>query len=347
MDEQNEICEGYTDKMLQCYLYLQLPETKKQFMVPFDMLAWIWFLAYVVNFNHHADRDYFLRVPRSTVFPDLKRRYNDFQRIVDNYSHEMYENGRPFELKYSKEKGFHLLTSTTVWDFVVKGVTGLCFSVPKEIAAVLDSKGLFYFHEEGIIVGPMAFVNHECDCDVSYGFDWPVADYKRSTCAAFKKIRVVPVYLSWDYALLDVNLKQRRFIPEKTEIVIKYFDSSPDTNADNINTWFGECLCQPCQMVSILNGSTTVKQKNIQELLNSNFVPTTRARHHIYHEIMSKKQRTSLETSIFIEKLPSFTCVHSRRGIKAKRRIKSNTSNRVYIKKPSAQFKSQLLLNMS
>jgi hypothetical protein len=51
----------------------------------------------------------------------------------------MYENGRPFELKYSKEKGFHLLTTTTVWDFVVKGVTGLCFSVPKEIAAVLDS----------------------------------------------------------------------------------------------------------------------------------------------------------------------------------------------------------------
>jgi|LauGreDrversion4_1035100.scaffolds.fasta_scaffold15283_2 hypothetical protein len=349
MDEVAEICEGYTQRMLKCYWYLQQKETKEIFHVPVDILVWIWFLAYVVNYNHNSERDFYMRVPSHTLFPELKRRQGDFQRIVDNYSHEFYEHGRPFEVNYTVEKGFHLISRTSVWDFVVKGVTGLCYKTPTEVVDGLDKLGFFYFHEEGLIVGPLAFVNHECDCDVSYGFDWPMTNYKRSTCIQFKQIRVVPVYLSWDHALVEANLLQRRLIPERSEIVVKYFNSSSDTYEDNIRTWFGVCSCCACASNRIVNTSalTRIDNSSTREIMGvkSHTIPNQQTQHHIYKPTDSKKEEAKLLTSIFVRQIPSFIHAQSRRGVKTTRRRNDKTT-RIYIKRSDAVLKAEFLRNL-
>jgi len=350
MNEVKEICEGYTQRMLQCYSYLQEKETKQIFHAPIEVMVWIWFLAYVVNYNHNSERDFYMRVPNHTLFPELKRRHSDFQRIVDNYSHELYEHGRSFELNYTIETGFHLISRTSVWDFVVKGVTGLCYKTPPAVVDGLDNLGLFYFHEEGLIVGPLAFVNHGCDCDVSYGFDWPMTNFKRSTCIEFKRIRVVPVYLSWDHALLEANLLQRRMIPERSEIVVKYFNYSAETYEQNIRTWFGVCSCSACSSILTVNTSalTLIDNSSNREILGvkSHTIPNQQTQHHLYKPTESKKEAAKVMTSIFVRQIPSFSPAQSRRGVKQKRRRNDDTK-RIYVKRSNAVLKAEFLRNLS
>jgi hypothetical protein len=52
--------------------------------------------------------------------------------------------------------------------------------MPLSIMNSLDSMGLYYFHDNGLIVGSVAFVNHECACEISYGFDWPLSIVRKS-----------------------------------------------------------------------------------------------------------------------------------------------------------------------
>ena len=58
----------------------------------------------------------------------------------------------------------------------------------------LDRLGLCYCHDNGIIVGAIAMVNHECDCDISYGFDWQKSVVKKSKISENPLTTIVPIF---------------------------------------------------------------------------------------------------------------------------------------------------------
>jgi hypothetical protein len=78
--------------------------------------------------------------------------------------------------------------------------------MPLLIMNSLDSMGLYYFHDNGLIVGSVAFVNHECACEISYGFDWPLSIVRKSRISDSPLSAVVPIYLSWDFAKVNPNI---------------------------------------------------------------------------------------------------------------------------------------------
>jgi len=55
---------------------------------------------------------------------------------------------------------------------------------------------LYYFHDNGLIVGSVAFVNHECACEISYRFDWPLSIVRKARISDSPLSAVVPIYLS-------------------------------------------------------------------------------------------------------------------------------------------------------
>jgi len=160
----------------------------------------------------------------------------------------------------------------------------------------------------------------------------------------------VPVYLSWDHALLEENLLQRRMIPERSEIVIKYFNSSTETYEDNIRTWFGVCSCSACPSILTVNTSATTPLaiSSTRELfqVKAHVIPNQQTQHHMYKPSESKKEEAKKWASIFVQQIPSFNHAQSRRGIQKKRRRKDNTT-RVYIKKSTAFLKAEFLSNLS
>ena len=117
--------------------------------------------------------------------------------------------------------------------------------MPDAIADTLDKMGFSYFHDNGLLVGPIAFINHQYDCQVSYGFDWQKLKKRKSRSSSYRVTDVVPVYLSWDFARVD--LTKDKPLPMHSEIVVKYFEPDDYFAFVNINEWFDDkCQCANC-----------------------------------------------------------------------------------------------------
>ena len=57
-----EICAGFTERLVKVVQYLELPNTRSIYNAPFEIICWIWFMAYVVNIKIHHNRTSFRNV---------------------------------------------------------------------------------------------------------------------------------------------------------------------------------------------------------------------------------------------------------------------------------------------
>jgi hypothetical protein len=175
----NEINPGFTTLIVSFASYLEKPEVKAIYNAPFEIFCWFWFLAYVINFKRRHNRKAFLKIPKHYLFKTLKSNILRFVDVVDLYC-AMFFNRQLFQVNYNVAKGFYLTTKTTLWSQLIHSLTGHCYGMPASVVDALDSMGCHYFHDNGLLVGPIALINHQCDCGVSYGFDWQRAKTKTS-----------------------------------------------------------------------------------------------------------------------------------------------------------------------
>ena len=239
-----EICAGFTERLVKVVQYLELPNTRSIYNAPFEIICWIWFMAYVVNIKIHHNRTSFRNVHVSTLFKALRANYSRFLEVTESYCDAFFTR-QLFAIEYSSDKGFYLITKTTVWRELICSITGKCYSMPDSIADTLDKMGFPYFHDNGLLVGPIAFINHQCDCQVSYGFDWQKLKKRKSRSSLYRVTDIVPVYLSWDFARVD--LTKDKPLPMHSEIVVKYFEPDDYFAFVNMNDWFDDkCQCANC-----------------------------------------------------------------------------------------------------
>ena len=69
---ENEICLGYTDKLVAMIAFLETPSTKVVYNCPFEILCWFWFLAYVLNYKSRHNHVAFKNVPYATLCKPLR-----------------------------------------------------------------------------------------------------------------------------------------------------------------------------------------------------------------------------------------------------------------------------------
>ena len=92
-------------------------------------------------------------------------------------------------------------------------------------------------------------------------------------------------------------------IPERSEIVIKYFNSSTETYEDNIRIWFGVCSCSACSSIfTDTYALTLIDNSSNREILGvkSHTIPNQQTQHHLYKPTESKKEAAKVMTSIFV-----------------------------------------------
>ena len=240
----NEINPGFTTLIVSLASYLEKPEVKAIYNAPFEIFCWFWFLAYVINFKRRHNRKAFLKIPKYYLFKTLKSNVLRFVDVVDQFCARFFTR-QLFQINYNVAKGFYLTTKTTLWNQLIHSLTGHCYGMPASVVDALDAMGCHYFHDNGLLVGPIALINHQCDCGVSYGFDWQRAKTKKSRIAINNTTTVVPVYLSWDRA--RVLPKTEKILVIGSEIVVKYFEPNDYLTFVNLNTWFGgDCECNNC-----------------------------------------------------------------------------------------------------
>ena len=244
------ISPTFSDKIIKILSFLNSPTTVAIYNPPFEILCWFWFLAYVVNFSRRHNRKAFKHVPRSFLVRPLSKNYTRFVAIVERYCSQFFGN-RAFKLKYNDSTGFYIESKTTDWLFLITNVSGTCYSMPEVIVEALDQMGCHYFHEHGLLIGPIAFINHRCDCGVSYGFDWQRLKKKTTRSSACRSSDVVPVYLSWDVQRQQPTIP--KLLQVGDEVVVKYFEPDDHYAYINMNTWFnGKCTCIQCMLFSNL-----------------------------------------------------------------------------------------------
>ena len=148
-------------------------------------------------------------------------------------------------MEYNTEKGFHLITKTEVWFDLLCSLSGHCYSMPEIVVNELDKMGCHYFHDNGLLVGPIALINHQCGCAISYEFDWQRLKKKKSRSSACRVTDIVPVYLSYDHA--RDSAYPSHVLELDSEIVVKYFEPDDYLTFVNMNDWFaGMCKCSNC-----------------------------------------------------------------------------------------------------
>ena len=243
--EFSEIQPGYSAKIVDCIHYLERPEIIKIYNAPFEVISWLWFLAYVVNCEKHHKHIDFKLIPKKIIPLKLRKDQYKFHESIEAERQKLFDCHQ-FAFCYSSLKGFHLTAKTTVWLDLICSLVGKCYSMPLAIMNSLDSMGLYYFHDNGLIVGTVAFVNHECACEISYGFDWPLSTVRKSRISDNPLSTVVPIYLSWDFAKVNLDIPFQ--LTMNSEVVVKYFDHQGVSGHENEIQWFkGQCHCQICK----------------------------------------------------------------------------------------------------
>jgi hypothetical protein len=156
--EFSEIQPGYSAKIVDCIHYLERPEIIKIYNAPFEVISWLWFLAYVVNCEKHHKHIDFKLIPKKIIPLKLRKDQYKFHESIEAERQKLFDCHQ-FAFCYSSLKGFHLTAKTTVWFDLICSLVGKCYSMPLAIMNSLDSMGLYYFHDNGLIVGTVAFVN--------------------------------------------------------------------------------------------------------------------------------------------------------------------------------------------
>jgi hypothetical protein len=242
--ESVELRKGYTADIESCLSYLSRPDKKAIYNPPFEVVCWLWFLAYVMNFRDRHNTESYKLIDKKTIPIKCKKDLYNFYATIHKYCVKIFTN-ESFSLQYSERKGFHIVTKTKNWLKLITSLVGDCYSLPMVVMEELDRLGLCYFHDNGILVGAIAMVNHECDCDISYGFDWQKSVVKKSKISANPLSTIVPIFLSWDKG----KLFPRRQPPLDigSEVVVKYFDVDDGFSHINESVWFhGQCNCIVC-----------------------------------------------------------------------------------------------------
>ena len=65
--------------------YLELPNIRSIYNAPFEIICWIWFMAYVINIKIHHNRTSFRNVHVSTLFKALRAIYSRFIEVTESY----------------------------------------------------------------------------------------------------------------------------------------------------------------------------------------------------------------------------------------------------------------------
>ena len=201
-------------------------------------------------------------MPYETLCKPLRSNYIRFVEVVETYCDSFFTR-QQFVIAYTEKKGFYLRSKTAVWLDLICSVRGHCYSMPDTVVDCLDRMGCHYFHDNGLLVGPIALINHRCDCDISYGFDWQRMKKKKTRSSCYRVTDIVPVYLSWDNARIAVSKRPKR-LKIGSEIVVKYFEPDNQFANSNIKAWFsGKCHCKRCSdnhslMESLQVGSTAI-----------------------------------------------------------------------------------------
>ena len=241
---KDEICVGFTSRVVGFGRYLELATTKVIYNAPFEIYCWFWFLAYILNFKDRHNKEFFKLIPTSLLFQTLRSNYGKFVDIVENFCDAFFLR-QLFKVEYNTEKGFHLITKTEVWFDLLCSLSGHCYSMPEIVVNELDQMGCHYFHDNGLLVGPIALINHPCGCAISYGFDWQRLKKKKSRSSACRVTDIVPVYLSYDHA--RDSAYPSHVLKLDSEIVVKYFEPDDYLSFVNMNDWFaGMCKCSNC-----------------------------------------------------------------------------------------------------
>ena len=95
-----EICAGFTERLVKVVQYLELPNTCSIYNAPFEIICWIWFMAYVVNIKsttiEHLSGMFmylryskrygpitvdFLRLPKVTAMPSSRGSYSPLNTV--------------------------------------------------------------------------------------------------------------------------------------------------------------------------------------------------------------------------------------------------------------------------
>ena len=54
-----ELCVGFTQKVIGFVKFLELPTTRKLYNAPLTIYCWFWFLAYIVNYKDRHNNEAF------------------------------------------------------------------------------------------------------------------------------------------------------------------------------------------------------------------------------------------------------------------------------------------------
>ena len=239
-----ELCVGFTQKAIGFVNFLELPTTRKLYNAPLTIYCWFWFLAYIINYKDRHNNTAFRQLPKSLLFQTLRKNYGASVAVLENFIGVFFSHNL-FTVRYTIRQGFHLVTKTTGWFELICSLSGECYSMPDFVVTALDEMGCHYFHDNGLLIGPIALLNHQCNCDISYGFDWQRLKKKKSRCSLYRVTDIVPVYLSYDRALEFPDAKL--LLKKDTEIVVKYFESDSLLTFRNLKAWFaGKCKCSNC-----------------------------------------------------------------------------------------------------
>ena len=82
---KDEICVGFTSRVVGFGRYLELATTKVIYNAPFEIYCWFWFLAYILNFKDRHNKEFFKLIPTSLLFQTLRSNYGKFVDIVENF----------------------------------------------------------------------------------------------------------------------------------------------------------------------------------------------------------------------------------------------------------------------
>ena len=83
--ESVELRKGYTADIESCLSYLCRPDTKAIYNPPFEVVCWLWFLAYVMNFkDRHITESYKLIVRKRTIPIKCKKDLYNFYATIWN-----------------------------------------------------------------------------------------------------------------------------------------------------------------------------------------------------------------------------------------------------------------------
>ena len=159
-----------------------------------------------------------------------------------------------------------VISLTSQYNLLHETLNGDCYPVPSNVVDFIETQKKFPFlHKNGVITGPIAFLNHECANPVVFGFDWE----QRYGDVAMLKWSGIPCYLSYNFAY-DKDPTRMKKIPTSKyppirvgdEVLVAYFYEIGAIDGDQ--NWFdttSKCLCRKCDTIRSVNQQPKKRRK--------------------------------------------------------------------------------------